>query len=71
MGLVSGIKGPLSEGIKILYHEALPCRMMNIRLDVTYVQSDTRSPISLSLLLIYALCQLRMGLVSGIKGSLR
>ena len=61
MGLVSAMKGPLIEGVKILYHDASPCRLMYIRLDVRYVQSDIRNPISLYLLLfhIYALCDER------------
>ena len=51
MGLVSGIKGPLSQGVKILYHDVSPRQMMCIRLDVRCVQSDARSLISLFYLL--------------------
>ena len=53
MGLVSAMKGPLIEEVKILYHDASPRRVFLCLL--------------LSLFM-HIICLLRMGLVSRVKG---
>ena len=54
MGLVSAMKGPLIEEVKILYHDASP-RQVSLRLFLS--------------LFMHITCSLRMGLVNRIKGT--